>query len=211
MINSSSTLDIEACTQLKSHLVTKHSKFCLFVLNPISEQVCQISHLTKANLLSSIIENASAFNQLAINFKFPKLKEVEEVFDWMVENSKLVLDHKIGFIFSLTGWTCVKENQLGKCNYCNRRWLLEEFVSDISAVEAENVDKVECSSIDPIIQHQCWCAWRHPDMGWQVQLKKLQQIRDAHESPKRTLLHTSDYASLSDGMRNIRKMLNGTP
>ena len=54
----------------------------------------------------------------------------------MVENSKLILNYKIGFIFSLTGWTCVRENQLGKCNYCNR-WLLEEYLADISAVGAE--------------------------------------------------------------------------
>ena len=48
----------------------------------------------------------------------------------MVENSKLIIDYKSGF------GICVKENQLGKCNYYNRRWLLKDFVSDILAIGA---------------------------------------------------------------------------
>jgi len=199
----------EACTKLKSYLVSKHSKFCIFVTNPISDQVCEITHLTKAELLSSIVENSGALDQLTVNFTFPEMKEVEEVFKVLVEKSKLSLSDKTGLILTLTGWTFDKESQLVKCSYCNRKWSLEKYVSKDSTDGLKKTNEEE-SSINPICQHQNWCAWRHSSNGWQVQLQQLQQMQDFYNSPKKSRLSSSDYASLSDGMRNIRKMLNGT-
>jgi len=200
----------EACKQLESHLVSKHTKYCIFVMNPLSDHVCEINHLTQAELLSSLSEKSLLCDQLNANFNFPRLTEVEDVFDWLVEESKLVSAYKSSFILLLTGWTYLKENHLAKCYYCNRKWSLEQFVSKNLGDEVNKSDGEECSSINPISQHQSWCAWRHSSLGWQVQLEQLQQMRNSQDNPKRSRLDSTNYASLSDGMRNIRKILSGT-
>lgn len=193
----------QACKQLKSRLVSKHSKFCLYVINPIPDRVYEISHPTKTELFTCIVKESSSFDQLSVNFKFTELKEVEEVFDWLVEKSKFTTADKTSYIFALTGWTYVKENQLARCDYCNRKWLLEKFT------RGDEIDGEECSFVDPLSQHQCWCAWRNLEKGWHVQLEQLQLMRNSFNSPKKTRLDTSSYASLIDGMRNVRQLLNG--
>jgi len=200
----------EACKKLRSNLVSKHSKFCVFATNPICESVGDINHLTQAELLSSFSEESSVCDLQSICFKFPRLAEVVEVFDWLVEESKLDSAYKSSFILVITGWTYLKENHLAKCYYCNRKWSLEQFVSKNSGDEGNKSDGEECPSVNPISQHQSWCAWRRSILGWQVQLEQLQQMRHSQDNPKKSRLHSSDYASLSDGMRSIRKVLNGT-
>ena len=116
---------------------------------------------------------------------------------------------KTSYIFALTGWTYVKENQLARCDYCNRKWLLEKFTSNISTARGEEIDGEECSFVDTLFQHQSWCAWRHLEKGWHVQLKQIQLMRNSFYSPKKTRLDTSSYASLIDGIRNVRQLLNG--
>ena len=127
--------------------------------------------------------------------KMLRIFQVEEVFDWLVEKSKLTTADKTSYIFALTGWTYVKENQLARCDYCNRKWLLEKFTSNISTARGEEIDGEECSFVDPLFQYQSWCAWRHLEKGWHVQLKQIQLMRNSFDSPKKTRLDTSSYVS----------------
>ena len=185
-------------------------------MNPLSDHVCEINHLTQAELLSSLSEKSLLCDQLNANFNFPRLTEViflqsnlilqlqlhppifqvEDVFDWLVEESKLVSAYKSSFILLLTGWTYLKENHLAKCYYCNRKWSLEQFVSKNLGDEVNKSDGEECSSINPISQHQSWCAWRHSSLGWQVQLEQLQQMRNSQDNPKRSRLDSTNYVRI---------------
>lgn len=61
------------------------------------------------------------------------------------------------------GWQCSQE-EMAYCEYCGRKW--SPYLVD------------ERSNVEPIQQHQLWCAWRDDNTGWRTYLQQLRDFRD---------------------------------
>jgi hypothetical protein len=113
------------------------------------------------------------------------LSKVKEIFDWFLGITTLPEVHLSSFTFVLTGWKFLKDDMLLKCNYCNRKWSIEPYLSQKNSSEKNNSVR---SAVDPIAQHQRWCAWRAPTRGWESRLLQLQQLKESRCREKRSRL-----------------------
>lgn len=199
----------EACSKVKKRLTNSHSKFCLFATNPLPDSVLDIVSLSKAELCDYVHKQTLRFGSKDIMFETNRLEEIQCVFEWFKHTSSSQLTAKLSsFYLVLTGWELVDEECSVQCSYCNRKWCLDGHLINKSIDTAGSSDATPVNAVD---QHQRWCAWRRPVGGWESRLSQLQQMRDSQnqQSQMRLRLQSPEYAKLTDGMRNIRRMLNG--
>lgn len=83
--------------------------------------------------------------------------------------SSFSIAHLSSFVLSLTGWEYLKEDTCVKCDYCNRKWSLEPHLTTNEAP----------STVNPISQHQRWCAWRADKGGWESRAQQLKELRES--------------------------------
>lgn len=127
--------------------------------------------------------------------RFKLQLQVTEVFNWLTETMDLPNVHLPSFFLILTGWVYLKHDMLFKCNYCNRKWSLEPYIArhPLTANETNQ----EQSTVNPITQHQRWCAWRSSgaECGWESRLTQLLQLKESQVHGKRSRLSTEAYVS----------------
>ncbi|XP_045029900.1 NIPA-like protein [Daphnia magna] len=198
----------EACSKIRSRLASAHSKFCLYSTNPLPDSVLEINHLSNMELQDTIQQQLLDFKNIEVLSHITSSKEeVKEIFDWFVETVTVPDVNLSSFILVLTGWQFLKDDMLLQCDYCNRKWSIEPYLIQRNAVE-----KIDCvkPTVDPVGQHQMWCAWRAEERGWKCRLLQLQQLKESRSREKRSRFNSSVCGSLTDSMRAVRKLLNGT-
>lgn len=116
------------------------------------------------------------------------IHKVKEIFDWFVETVTVPDVNLSSFILVLTGWQFLKDDMLLQCDYCNRKWSIEPYLIQRNAVE-----KIDCvkPTVDPVGQHQMWCAWRAEERGWKCRLLQLQQLKESRSREKRSRFNSS--------------------
>lgn len=119
------------------------------------------------------------------------LLQVTEVFNWLTDTIELPNIHLSGFFLVLTGWLYMKQEMLLKCDYCNRRWSLEPYILHHQLSTSDNKNQAQ-AVVDPVGQHQRWCAWRSSitESGWESRLSQLLQLKECRCQGKRSRLST---------------------
>jgi len=122
---------------------------------------------------------------MSILMNFFHLPQIKEIFDWFIETTTFPDVHLSSFTFVLTGWNFLEDDMLLNCDYCNRKWSIEPYLSQKNSTEKN--DSVR-TTVDPVSQHQRWCAWRAPTRGWTSRLLQLQQLKESRCREKRSRL-----------------------
>lgn len=94
--------------------------------------------------------------------------------------------HLSSFMLVLTGWQYLKDDMLLKCDYCNRKWSLEPYLQVTK-------EKSERLTVNPVTQHQRWCAWRADTRGWESRLLQLINLKESRNREKKSRLSTDTY------------------
>lgn len=207
-LNFSFVIDKEACSKLVQRLASAHSKFCLYSTNPLPDSVLKIEHLSNIVLQNKIQVELLDFKNIEFKCEIPQEEKVffvrqssvtslndirlwfwikvVEIFDWLSKMADLPDVHLSSFTLVLTGWQFLKNDMLLKCNYCNRKWSLEPYLTPSN-------DKHDQLIVNPVTQHQRWCAWRADIHGWESRLLQLQNWKESRNREKRSRLSSDTY------------------
>ncbi len=131
---------------------------------------------------------------LSILINLVHLSQIKEIFDWFLETTTLPDVHLSSFTFVLTGWKFLQDDMLLNCDYCNRKWSIEPYLSQKHSTEKN--DSVR-TTVDPVAQHQRWCAWRAPTRVWKSRLLQLQQLKESRCREKRNRLSSDSCVCVS--------------